>query len=259
MRDPMLKRIQRELKHDIGKYIALFLFLTVMIGFISGFIIGDESLKARYDSSFKEFNVEDGHFVLQNEVTPEMLAKVRKTGVEVYPLFYKEEAVQTGDAGGADGDTARIYINRGKVDLVDFWEGREPNAGDEIALDKLLVRRMRAENPEAEIFFGVRGEPIVNDALEEDALLVGMDEEARIVSNGDRSQGTVLSRVSGEFRAVYEAADVIVSKGQANFESLSEEKGNIYFLMMVKCGVIAGYTGVPEGSMVCMHKERKDA
>jgi len=129
----------------------------------------------------------------------------------------------------------------------------------EIALDKLLVRRMRAENPEAEIFFGVRGEPIVNDALEEDALLVGMDEEARIVSNGDRSQGTVLRRVSDEFRAVYEAADVIVSKGQANFESLSEEKGDIYFLMMVKCGVIAGYTGVPEGSMVCMHKERRDA
>ena len=54
MRDPMRKRIPRELKHDIGKYIALFLFLTAMIGFISGFIIGDESLNERYDTSFDE-------------------------------------------------------------------------------------------------------------------------------------------------------------------------------------------------------------
>ncbi len=139
MRDPMLKRIPRELKHDIGKYIALFLFLTVMIGFISGFIIGDESLKARYDSSFDEFNVEDGNFVLEDEVTSEMLAKVRETGVEIHPLLYKEETVNDGNAS-AEGDTARVYINRDKVDLVDFWEGREPKADDEIALDKLYMK-----------------------------------------------------------------------------------------------------------------------
>ncbi|MDO4739595.1 MAG: ARMT1-like domain-containing protein [Eubacteriales bacterium] len=124
----------------------------------------------------------------------------------------------------------------------------------EIALDRLLVERMRAEKPTAQIAFAVRGEAIVNDALTEDAIAVGMDELAQIVSNGDRSQGTVLPRVSEEFREIYDAADVIVSKGQANFESLSEEKGNVYFLMMVKCAVIAGYTGVPEGSMVCMRR-----
>ena len=114
---------------------------------------------------------------------------------------------------------------------------------------------LETENPDAEIVFAVRGEPIVNDALEEDARVVGMDQEARVMTNGDRSQGTVLSRVSEEFRAVYAAADVIISKGQANFESLSEETGNIYFLMMVKCAVIAAYTGAKEGSLVCMHRE----
>ena len=125
----------------------------------------------------------------------------------------------------------------------------------EIALDRLLIRRMHAENPQAKITFAVRGAPIVNDITPEDAKLVKMDEEAEIISNGDSSQGTVLSRVSGEFRAVYDAADVIIAKGQANFESLSEEKGNIYFLMMVKCAVIAAYTGAKEGSLVCMHRE----
>lgn len=124
----------------------------------------------------------------------------------------------------------------------------------EIVLDKLLIRRLRAENAQAKITFAVRGAPIVNDAIMEDALFVGIDKEAELLSNGDYSQGTVLSRVSAEFRAVYNAADVIIAKGQANFESLSEESKNIYFLMMVKCGVIAGYTGVPEGSLVCMRR-----
>lgn len=150
----------------------------------------------------------------------------------------------------APDDSARLLLDVRAAKRI-LYIG--DNCG-EIALDRLLVRRMRKENPAAELFFAVRGAPIVNDALTEDALLVGMDEDAKIISNGDDSQGTVLSRVSEEFRAVYDAADVIVSKGQANFESLSEEKGNIYFLMMVKCGVIAGYTGAAEGSLVCMHR-----
>ena len=132
----MTKRIPRELKHDIGKYIALFLFLTVMIGFTSGFIVGDESLKVRYDSSFDEFKVEDGHFVLENEATPEMLEKVRRTGVEVYPLFYKEETITF---EGAGAETARIYVERDEVNLADYWEGRGPEAPDEIAVDKLYM------------------------------------------------------------------------------------------------------------------------
>ncbi len=161
----MTKRIPRELKHDIGKYIALSLFLTVMIGFTSGFIVGDESLKARYDSSFDEFKVEDGHFVLENEATPEMLEKVRRTGVEVYPLFYKEEAITFGSSrtgsdeadnavsyGNPDSgdktqksepatgtETARIYVERDEVNLADYWEGRGPEAPDEIAVDRLYM------------------------------------------------------------------------------------------------------------------------
>ena len=141
MRDPMRKRIPRELKHDIGKYIALFLFLTAMIGFISGFIIGDESLKERYDTSFDEFNVEDGHFVLEKEASTEMLAKVRETGVEVYPLFYKEETIQeTGSGEDAVGDVIRMFKKREEVNITDYWDGREPESSDEISLDRLYLK-----------------------------------------------------------------------------------------------------------------------
>lgn len=127
----------------------------------------------------------------------------------------------------------------------------------EICFDKLLIRRIRKMNPEVKVYFGVRGEAVVNDNTVEDALFVGMDEEATVISNGDWALGTVLERVSPAFRQVYDAADVVIAKGQANFECLSEEEKNIYFLLMVKCPVIARYTAVPEKSLVCMQQGSK--
>lgn len=93
---------------------------------------------------------------------------------------------------------------------------------------------------------------MVNDSTPEDAYFVGMDEYATVISNGDYALGTILSRTSAEFKAVYQKADVVIAKGQANYESLSEEDKNIYFLLMVKCKVIAEYIGVKEKSLVCL-------
>ena len=116
----------------------------------------------------------------------------------------------------------------------------------------MLLKRIKALNPNISLYFATRGEPVVNDSIEEDAYKVGIDEYATIISNGDYSLGTVLSRVSQEFLDVYQKADVVIAKGQANFECLSEEKKNIYFLLMVKCAVISHYIGIPEKSLVCM-------
>lgn len=68
----------------------------------------------------------------------------------------------------------------------------------------------------------------------------------------DYSLGTILTRTSTEFRNIYRKVDVVIAKGQANYESLSEEKKNIYFLLMTKCKVIAENVGVKEKSLVCM-------
>ncbi len=122
----------------------------------------------------------------------------------------------------------------------------------EICFDKLLIGRIKKINPQCRIFFGVRGEAVVNDNTEEDAYFVGMDEYASIISNGDYSLGTILSRTSPEFQEIYHNADVIIAKGQANYESLSEEEQNIYFLLMVKCSVISSYIGAKEKSFVCL-------
>lgn len=124
----------------------------------------------------------------------------------------------------------------------------------EICLDKLLIKQIKESNPDIEIYFGVRGKPVVNDSIEADAYFVGMDEYAKIISNGDGSLGTVIRRTSPEFKKVYTEADIIISKGQANYESLSEETNkNIYFLLVSKCDVIAKDIGIPLQSFICMN------
>jgi damage-control phosphatase, subfamily I len=122
----------------------------------------------------------------------------------------------------------------------------------EICMDKILLKKIKEQNPNVKILFGVRGKPVVNDSIAEDAYAVGIDEYAEVIDNGDGSLGTVLNRTSTEFKEVYKKADVVIAKGQANYECLSEENKNIYFLLMTKCDVIANDIGVPEKKMICM-------
>lgn len=121
----------------------------------------------------------------------------------------------------------------------------------EIVLDKLLIKEIKRISPQLRIYFSTRGYPVANDNIEEDAYTVGIDKYADIINNGDSSLGTVLYKTSQAFRYIYEKADVIIAKGQANYESLSDEDKNIYYLLMVKCDVISQYIGVKQGSMVC--------
>lgn len=122
----------------------------------------------------------------------------------------------------------------------------------EICMDKIFIKQIKKINPNIKILFGVRGKPVVNDSTAEDAYIVGIDEYAEIIDNGDGSLGTVLSRTSSEFKEAYKNADVVIAKGQANYECLSEENKNIYFLLMTKCDVIAEDIGVAEKKMICM-------
>jgi Uncharacterized conserved protein len=129
----------------------------------------------------------------------------------------------------------------------------------EICLDLLLIKKIKELNPSIHIYFGVRGAAVVNDSIEEDAYFVGMDKYADIISNGDSSLGTILSRTSEAFQNVYYNSDIIIAKGQGNYESLSEEKNqNIYFLLMSKCDVIAKDIGVKRKSLICLNTKYKE-
>ena len=122
----------------------------------------------------------------------------------------------------------------------------------EICLDKILLKKIKELNPNIKLRFGVRGKSVVNDSIAEDAYSVGIHEYADVIDNGDGSLGTVLNRTSPSFKDVYKKADVVIAKGQANYECLSEENKNIYFLLMTKCDVIANDIGVEEKKMICM-------
>jgi len=126
------------------------------------------------------------------------------------------------------------------------------NAG-EIVFDKLLIERIRQAYPQVEVSFVVKGSAVLNDVTRADALEVGMGELARVIDNGDASPGTVLPRTSESFRRAFAEADVVLSKGQGNFESLGGvEKEHLFFLFTAKCDTVCAEAGVPKFSIVCM-------
>jgi uncharacterized protein with ATP-grasp and redox domains len=122
----------------------------------------------------------------------------------------------------------------------------------EIVLDKIFIEYIKTAFPGIKVYFAVRGKPIVNDVTVEDAHMVNMQEVAEIISNGDGSLGTVIQNASAEFRTVFYKADVIISKGQGSFESLSEiDRNDIFFLFMAKCNRVAKLLEVANLSIVC--------
>lgn len=124
------------------------------------------------------------------------------------------------------------------------------NSG-EIAFDRLLVEVLKAQG--VNITYVVKGSPILNDATREDADLVKMDEVATVIDNGNPYLGTILSRCSPALIEAFTQADIVISKGQANYESLesSPEAGTkTFFLLRAKCPVVAEHLGVKLGDIV---------
>jgi len=117
------------------------------------------------------------------------------------------------------------------------------NAG-EIVLDKLLLETIGHPN----VFYAVRDKPVINDVTAEDAYYTGINTLAKIISNGYDAPSTIIEKASAEFLAVYNDADLIISKGQGNFEGLaSNTREDLFFLLIVKCDVIARLLGVKKG------------
>ena len=130
------------------------------------------------------------------------------------------------------------------------------NAG-EVVFDRVLIEEIKKEYPDKNIYYAVKEKPVINDALFEDAKACGIDKTARLISNGTDAPGTILVLCSKEFKRIYRSADMIISKGQGNFESLSNEKRPIFFLFMVKCPVVAKETGCKMGNIVLFYNLKK--
>jgi len=116
------------------------------------------------------------------------------------------------------------------------------NAG-EIIFDRLLIELL----PRERTTLAVRGAPAINDATREDAQTAGLSQLVEVIDNGSDAPGTILAGCSAEFRRRFNDADLIVSKGQGNFETLNEIDRNIFFLFQVKCETVARHTGLAVG------------
>ena len=138
MRNPMSKRIWREIKGEAGKYIVVFLFMTIIIAVCSGYLIADESLKTSYDNSFEEYNIEDGNFRLEKEADKELIAKIEENGVKVYNNFYWQEKID-------DEKKLRIFPDRKEVNKTSIWKGELPSGKDEIAIDRVFAKNNKYE------------------------------------------------------------------------------------------------------------------
>ena len=134
MKNPLNRRISREIKGEAGKYIVIFLFMTALIGIVSGFLIADESLKTSYDQSFEKYNVEDGNFELAEKADSECIGSIENEGVTLYENFYVEEDTDDFDS------TLRIFVDRKDVNKVCLLDGVMPELENEIALDRLYAK-----------------------------------------------------------------------------------------------------------------------
>ena len=121
------------------------------------------------------------------------------------------------------------------------------NAG-EIVFDMLLIEQLVSSGKR--VLAAVKGSPVLNDVTHEDALQTGLTELCRVIDNGSDAVGTMLGWTSPEFQGAFHTADLVISKGQGNFETLAGNEKRTFFLFQSKCEVVSDELGLPLGSML---------
>lgn len=142
MKNPLIKRLPREFTGEIAKYIVIFIFMTAVIGLISGFLIADGSMLDTYNKSFDKYNIENGNFELYSKADDKLIDRLEEENVTIYENFYKEETVKVHNnekLSEDDQSVMRFYINRKDIDKVDVMEGRLAEDINEIAIDRMYA------------------------------------------------------------------------------------------------------------------------
>jgi uncharacterized protein with ATP-grasp and redox domains len=124
------------------------------------------------------------------------------------------------------------------------------NAG-EIVFDRFLIDEVLAMGKR--VIVSVRSRGILNDAVREDVVMAGVTDPVEILETGTGSLGLMLDETSDEFRRVFESAGVVLSKGQANYETLNDVERSMFYILRIKCHVIGDGMGLPNGVSVLMH------
>ncbi|KPJ66054.1 MAG: hypothetical protein AMJ43_09245 [Coxiella sp. DG_40] len=145
----------------------------------------------------------------------------------------------------ADFDGQPIEEFRNAINQAEQILYLTDNAG-EIVFDRLLIEQILIDK----VTVVVKGTPVINDATMEDALIAGLPKIVDVIDNGSDAPGTILGSCSSSFRDRFESADLIIAKGQGNYETLSDIDKNIFFVLKAKCSVIAEDLGCEVGEMI---------
>lgn len=132
MKTPLQKRIPRELREELGKYLVVLILMISTIGFVSGFLVADGSMLQAYNDGFEKYNIEDGNFRVKKEITPSQKKEITAKGVILYENFYIEQTVD-------NGSTMRFFKNRKDVNRVCLMKGKMPKESDEVAIDRMYA------------------------------------------------------------------------------------------------------------------------
>ena len=132
MKSPLRKRLPRELKSEIGKYLIVFILMVTTIGFVSGFLVADGSMLIAYNESFEKYNIEDGNLRTAEQIYKTQREEIEKLGIKLYENFYLEESLD-------NGSTMRIFKNREEVNRVCLMKGELPTKTGEIAIDRMYA------------------------------------------------------------------------------------------------------------------------
>lgn len=164
----------------------------------------------------------------------------------------EEELVKVFDTAFAHNDfeVMKNELQKAKTILV-----IGDNVGEHI-FDYLFIETLQELYPNAEYSYMVRGNPIINDVTMKEAKEAGFDELCKLVDSGVNTPGFTYNRANQNAQNLFDSVDVIISKGMGNYECLNESKrGNIFFLLKVKCDVVANSLGKTLGDIICKRKD----
>jgi len=199
------------------------------------------SLKAKVNESSDSFDTACRLSIAGNIIDFGLGIDLDRSGV----LDSINQSLTASIVGGSTATLKEAVDNSSSIMVI------ADNSG-EIVFDKLLVEQLPLEK----VTYVVKGGPIVNDATMEDAFDVGMTELVTVIDNGYDAQGTIVEKCSDSFMQAFESAELIISKGQANYETLSElNDSRIFFMLRAKCKVIADDLVCEKGAFVIKRNE----
>lgn len=235
-----------------------------------------------FDDAFAKYWGPDTHYLpLKERSNRDMLARLPEMQKMIRhaedPLLMALKFAQTGNyidygalGDSVDEDVLGEMLRKtpgNPIDVQEYAHLREDlaragrllyigdNAG-EIVADRVVVEELRREYPDLHITFAVRGGNTLNDVTREDAAVAGMDQLVPVVDNGSRIPGTELPYLGEDMRRALDAADVVIAKGQANFETLATGGYNVYYIFLCKCERLMQIFQVPRLTGMFLNERR---